>query len=97
MNSIDPSLVNASPRQDIVGQRAKLGRQEASNGDIDGDIENRNPERVIENGDVAGKASSSLLTDLPNISLLLLLYTLQGIPMGLSSSIPFLLAEKVMS
>ncbi|KAH7488232.1 hypothetical protein PRIC1_007649 [Phytophthora ramorum] len=33
--------------------------------------------------------------DWPSIVLLLLLYTLQGIPMGLSSSIPFILQEKV--
>eukprot|EP00752_Nemacystus_decipiens_P013489 g11948.t1 len=33
--------------------------------------------------------------DLPSIVLLLVLYTLQGIPMGLSGSIPFLLLEKV--
>jgi len=33
--------------------------------------------------------------DLPNIVLLLVLYTLQGIPMGLSGSIPFLLLDKV--
>lgn len=33
--------------------------------------------------------------DLPSIMLLLVLYTLQGIPMGLSGSIPFLLLEKV--
>lgn len=33
--------------------------------------------------------------DLSNIVLLLILYTLQGIPMGLSSAIPFLLLEKV--
>lgn len=34
-------------------------------------------------------------SDWPSILLLLLLYTLQGIPMGLSSSIPFILQEKV--
>lgn len=33
--------------------------------------------------------------DLSNIVLLLILYTLQGIPIGLSSAIPFLLLEKV--
>lgn len=33
--------------------------------------------------------------DLPSIVLLLVLYTLQGIPMGLSGSIPFLLVDKV--
>lgn len=34
-------------------------------------------------------------SDWPSMLLLLLLYTLQGIPMGLSSSIPFILQEKV--
>ncbi|CCI49234.1 hypothetical protein ABG067_000630 [Albugo candida] len=34
-------------------------------------------------------------SDWSSMALLLLLYTLQGIPMGLSSSIPFLLQEKV--
>lgn len=33
--------------------------------------------------------------DLSNIILLLILYTLQGIPIGLSTAIPFLLLEKV--
>lgn len=33
--------------------------------------------------------------DLSSIILLLVLYTLQGIPMGLSGSIPFLLLDKV--
>lgn len=33
--------------------------------------------------------------DWSSMLLLLLLYTLQGIPMGLSSSIPFILQEKV--
>lgn len=35
------------------------------------------------------------VNDWPSMLLLLLLYTLQGIPMGLSSSIPFILQEKV--
>lgn len=34
-------------------------------------------------------------SDWSSMLLLLLLYTLQGIPMGLSSSIPFILQEKV--
>ena len=35
--------------------------------------------------------------DLPNILLLLLLYTLQGVPMGLCQSIPLMLTEKKVS
>ena len=51
-----------------------------------------------------GKASISEKTgsneqeegsDVSSILLLLLLYTLQGIPMGLASSIPFILQAKV--
>ena len=38
--------------------------------------------------------SSSLSNDRGSLALLLLLYTLQGIPMGLSGSIPLLLAKK---
>ncbi|KAI9911069.1 hypothetical protein PsorP6_008839 [Peronosclerospora sorghi] len=41
------------------------------------------------------KGDESEASDWPSIFLLLLLYTLQGIPMGLSSSIPFILQEKV--
>eukprot|EP00957_Ditylum_brightwellii_P119772 9138063-Ditylum_brightwellii.AAC.1 len=33
--------------------------------------------------------------DIPNYALLIALYTLQGIPMGLSASIPFLIQQKV--
>lgn len=49
-------------------------------------------------GDLMGTSSgveSDWKQDLPSIVLLLILYTLQGIPMGLSGSIPFLLLEKV--
>lgn len=50
-----------------------------------------------DNGDlqVVDSGQSDWRQDLPSIVLLLILYTLQGIPMGLSGSIPFLLLEKV--
>lgn len=40
-------------------------------------------------------STSEWRRDLSNIVLLLVLYTLQGIPIGLSTAIPFLLLEKV--
>jgi PAT family acetyl-CoA transporter-like MFS transporter 1 len=42
----------------------------------------------------AREASPSLLQDRMSIAILILLYTLQGIPMGLSASIPLILKEK---
>lgn len=59
--------------------------------EVDVDVESR----IVDlNGDGAD-ASSGGTADLPSITLLLVLYTLQGIPMGLSGSIPFLLLGKV--
>jgi len=43
----------------------------------------------------AGDEEDDGASDWSSMLLLLLLYTLQGIPMGLSSSIPFILQEKV--
>ena len=48
-----------------------------------------------DNGGFIDGGQSGWRQDLPSIVLLLILYTLQGIPMGLSGSIPFLLLEKV--
>ncbi|EQC41516.1 hypothetical protein SDRG_01481 [Saprolegnia diclina VS20] len=45
--------------------------------------------------DTAAHNEDASHSDLWSILILLVLYTLQGIPMGLSSSIPFLLQEKV--
>ena len=45
--------------------------------------------------DAAGSASGGDHDDRFNYALLLALYTLQGIPMGLSASIPFLIQQKV--
>ncbi|CAM9547476.1 unnamed protein product [Discosporangium mesarthrocarpum] len=56
---------------------------------------------MVEEGPIAqlnGRPSGhkrSLTSEIPNIALLLVLYTLQGIPLGLSGSIPFLLQDKV--
>ncbi|CEL99644.1 unnamed protein product [Vitrella brassicaformis CCMP3155] len=44
---------------------------------------------------VSSSISAVLGGDVGNIALLLVLYTLQGIPMGLSASIPFLLQDRV--
>lgn len=64
------------------------------------DRKGQNGERKIvdvesDNGDFMNNGQSDWRQDLPSIVLLLILYTLQGIPMGLSGSIPFLLLEKV--
>lgn len=40
------------------------------------------------------KVSSSIWKDLPNLALLLLLYILQGIPLGLIASIPMILQNR---
>lgn len=48
-------------------------------------------------GELIESGRSDWRQDLPSIVLLLILYTLQGIPMGLSGSIPFLLLEKVLN
>lgn len=56
------------------------------------DIESTNGELVNGTG---GHPQSDWRKDLSSIVLLLILYTLQGIPMGLSGSIPFLLINKV--
>lgn len=47
----------------------------------------------IENGDTH-KMKNSLYGDKKNIALLVFLYTLQGIPLGLSSAIPMILQSK---
>eukprot|EP00943_MAST-04B_sp_MAST-4B-sp1_P000826 g826.t1 len=45
----------------------------------------------------SSKTTSTLSGDYMNICLLLLLYTLQGVPMGISAAIPMLLAERKVS
>ena len=48
-----------------------------------------------ENGSSANNNNNNTPDDRYNYALLILLYTLQGIPMGLSASIPFLIQSKV--
>lgn len=75
----------------MAGLRPDIGRRRRENGAIEVDLESRG---ASSNGGDA-KTKSNRSTDLRSIILLLVLYTLQGIPMGLSASIPFLLLEKV--
>lgn len=56
------------------------------------DVESDIVEYVDESG---GDRENGWTRDFSSILLLLVLYTLQGIPMGLSGSMPFLLQEKV--
>lgn len=75
----------AAGRRKDFGQRKDLGRTKEA------DVENDNGKLI----DTSSGVESDWKQDLPSIVLLLILYTLQGIPMGLSGSIPFLLLEKV--
>jgi hypothetical protein len=45
-------------------------------------------------GGMVGGVEIEPVDDLPNYLLLLVLYTLQGIPMGLSASIPLLIQQR---
>lgn len=77
----------------MAGRRKDFGqRKDVGHAKETADVENNN------NGELTATSSdveSDWKQDLPSIVLLLILYTLQGIPMGLSGSIPFLLLEKV--
>lgn len=78
----------------MAGRQTAMGKRNQGNGDAD-------IESYGQNGHGTGygpgaKTAPSLVQDLPSICLLLLLYTLQGIPLGLSGSVPFLLAGKVL-
>lgn len=76
----------AGRRKDF-GQRTAVGLAKET-----ADVENdNNGELIATSSDV----ESDWKQDLPSIVLLLVLYTLQGIPIALSGSIPFLLQEKV--
>lgn len=77
----------------MVGRQAEIGWRKRDNEDLEVDLENHSTKPP--NGNCSDAPSSSWTDDLPSITLLLLLYTLQGIPMGLSGSIPFLLLDKV--
>jgi PAT family acetyl-CoA transporter-like MFS transporter 1 len=67
-----------------------------SNSDIsysDSDSE-RDPEDKYKKSKTASNTLYELRGDYANIALLLLLYTLQGVPMGLAASVPLLLQER---
>jgi len=71
---------------------------------VDGNIEehlladhhddHRNEKKIQVSSDEEAEQSGDIKKDLPGLLLLLVLYTLQGIPMGLGGSIPFLLQQK---
>lgn len=75
-------------RQADFGRRNEPPQSQERAIDLESDI----VEFVDESG---GDRASDWTRDFSSIVLLLVLYTLQGIPMGLSGSIPFLLLEKV--
>ncbi|XP_023936092.2 acetyl-coenzyme A transporter 1 [Bicyclus anynana] len=51
-------------------------------------------EQLLENGDPSNTSQSNIKGDEINISVLLFLYTLQGIPLGLAGAIPMLLQNR---
>ena len=72
------------------GSSARMTRRIAVNEDVapaDDEEAGRKPSRPADDG-------VGLEGDWANIFVLLLLYTLQGIPMGLASSVPLILQEK---
>lgn len=73
----------------------QTGMAKRNQGNEDADIESYGQNGHGTGYGAGARTPSSLIQDLPSISLLLLLYTLQGIPLGLSGSVPFLLAGKV--
>ena len=58
------------------------------------DIESPKPEK-ISNASVSTQKQTDWQQDIRPMCLLLLLYTLQGVPMGLASAVPFLMQNKV--
>lgn len=57
----------------------------------------KNDDRIsstMENGDLLIPTSSNIKGDVKNILLLFFLYTLQGIPLGLSAAIPMILQNR---
>ncbi|DAZ98108.1 TPA: hypothetical protein N0F65_003094 [Lagenidium giganteum] len=80
------------PPKSQLKQRKKAGKSETKPESAGAGGSGKNAKTFVTNdGDNNDDGSS----DFWSILLLLLLYTLQGIPMGLSSSIPFILQEKV--
>lgn len=74
----------------MLGRKSEVGRRKETTSILDA-VESDNGE-LVHPPDIV---ESDWTQDLSSIILLLVLYTLQGIPMGLSGSIPFLLLEKV--
>lgn len=73
----------------MAGRQADYGRRKGPNKAVD-------VESIVElQGNKTTRPTVNWGNDLPSILLLLVLYTLQGIPIGLSGSIPFLLVDKV--
>ena len=77
-------------------QSARKGRSRSRKRSVSGKPTKDGRSLSIEDRHVSDIADDDSESDLWSIILLLLLYTLQGIPMGLSSSIPFILQEKVL-
>ena len=63
--------------------------------DPDRSTDDASPNGVLLSGD--GKSKVGLRGDYLNVALLLFLYTLQGIPLGLSQSMDLILQEKKLS
>lgn len=60
---------------------------------LENNLENDSPKRK-KHGSHVPKAVPSTKGDRMNIALLLFLYTLQGVPLGLSSAIPIIMQKK---
>ncbi|CAM9227272.1 unnamed protein product [Ascophyllum nodosum] len=77
---------------DMAGRQAGYGRRKEESIGATIDLESVNGDLLYHKND---KGTTNWRSDLSSVMLLLILYTLQGIPMGLSGSIPFLLLDKV--
>lgn len=84
-------MAPASARAAGLTRRRRGDEQTPTASSSDSDGASPTKETSADDGQDADDTSG----DWPSMLLLLLLYTLQGIPMGLSSSIPFILQEKV--
>lgn len=77
-------------RQEDFGRRNEPRQSQGQAVDLESDTVESDTVELV-----GGDRESDWTRDFSSIVLLLVLYTLQGIPMGLSGSIPFLLLEKV--
>ena len=69
-------------------------RKNAGSGDIEANLPTETNGKMKATEHDAKKAGAAFRKDLPNIILLMLLYTLQGVPMGLTPAIKLILSEK---